>query len=243
MDNTERKWELAAKDVSSNVKHMWGTKRADKCCFSVSGDLDIDLWPWPSTSSEWGTKHVFLVNLLQISLAVPEITAENAVFCLWWPWPLTSDHDIQGRPSEGPNMSSLWIWHKSIVPKIFHTQKKSHRQCQKQNLMQCTACGKYDITGSSFWEIMTKVEWILITEAVHWWYICVSYYSRTHNSHHVSGWLLFIDRDCLLCLKLVADDATKKCFNLISSSSEFTSSVVIFGQTVTSSITGSLSRL
>ena len=38
--------------------------------FFVPGDLD--LWPWPSNSSERGTKHVFRVNLVQIHSAVPE---------------------------------------------------------------------------------------------------------------------------------------------------------------------------
>jgi len=34
---------------------------------------DLDLWPWPSNSSERGTKHVFCVNLTQIRSAVSEI--------------------------------------------------------------------------------------------------------------------------------------------------------------------------
>jgi len=34
---------------------------------------DLDLWPWPSNSSERGTKHVFRVNLAQIRSAVPDI--------------------------------------------------------------------------------------------------------------------------------------------------------------------------
>jgi len=34
---------------------------------------DLDLWPWPSNSSEWATKHVFPVNLAQIHSAVPDI--------------------------------------------------------------------------------------------------------------------------------------------------------------------------
>jgi len=34
---------------------------------------DLDLWPWPSNSFEWGTKHVFRVNFVQIRSAVPEI--------------------------------------------------------------------------------------------------------------------------------------------------------------------------
>jgi len=43
-----------------------------------------------------------------------------------WPWPLI--FDLQARPSEGPNMSSVWIWRKSVQrfpdPRYFmHTQK------------------------------------------------------------------------------------------------------------------------
>ena len=34
-------------------------------------------WPWPSHSSERGTKHVFRVNLSQIRSAVPEISHTN----------------------------------------------------------------------------------------------------------------------------------------------------------------------
>ena len=36
---------------------------------------------------------------------------------------LTFDLDLQTCPSEGPNTSSVWIWHKS-VPEIFHTLTK-----------------------------------------------------------------------------------------------------------------------
>jgi len=35
--------------------------------------LTYGLWPWPSNSSERGTKRVFLVNLAEIRAAVPEI--------------------------------------------------------------------------------------------------------------------------------------------------------------------------
>ena len=40
--------------------------------------------------------------------------AQNAVLCPWWPWPLTFNFDLQTRPSEGPNTSSVWIWRKSV---------------------------------------------------------------------------------------------------------------------------------
>ena len=55
----------------------------------------------------------------------------------------TFDLDIQTCPSKGPNMSSMWIWSKSVqqFPRYF-INKKSQRQRQKQNLMQFTACGK-----------------------------------------------------------------------------------------------------
>ena len=55
---------------------------------------------------------------------------------------LTFDLDIQTRPRKGPNMSSLWIWRKSIqrFPRYFIHKQESHRQRQKQNLMQFTAC-------------------------------------------------------------------------------------------------------
>ena len=42
-----------------------------KTLFFVRGDLDF--WPWHSNSSNWGTKHVFPVNLAQIRSADPDI--------------------------------------------------------------------------------------------------------------------------------------------------------------------------
>ena len=45
---------------------------ASKCCFLSLMTLTFDLWPWPSNSSEWGSKHVFRVNLAQILSAIPE---------------------------------------------------------------------------------------------------------------------------------------------------------------------------
>jgi len=42
-------------------------------------------------------------------------------------WPLTFDLDIQTRPSQGPNTSSLWIWRKSVRRSrdIWGTNKKN----------------------------------------------------------------------------------------------------------------------
>ena len=48
-------------------------------------------------------------------------------FLAWWPWALTFDLDLQTRPSEGPNTSSLWIWCKSVQrsPRYFIHNKKT----------------------------------------------------------------------------------------------------------------------
>jgi len=69
-------------------------------------------------------------------------------FCPWWPWPLTFDLDLQTRPIDGPNTSSLWIWRKSVqrFPRYFiHKQKNTDWRRQKQNLPQFTAvhCAVY----------------------------------------------------------------------------------------------------
>ena len=52
--------------------------------------------------------------------------ADKWRFCFQWPWSLTFDLDLQTRPSEGPNTSSVWIWRKSVqrFPRYFiHKQK------------------------------------------------------------------------------------------------------------------------
>jgi len=48
---------------------MQAAERAEKCRFFG----DLDLWPWPSNSSERGTKHMFRANLVQIHSAVLEV--------------------------------------------------------------------------------------------------------------------------------------------------------------------------
>jgi len=57
-----------------------------------------------------------------------------------WPW-----HSNFNCPSEGRNISSMWIWPRFIqrFPKYFIHEQKSHRQRQKQNLTQFTACGNF----------------------------------------------------------------------------------------------------
>jgi len=83
-------------------------------------------------------KHVIHVNLSQIRSAVPEISNEKPVF-------VCDDLDLQlqTRPSEGPNTSSVCICCKSVkwFPRYLIHKQKSHRQCEKHNFMQFTACG------------------------------------------------------------------------------------------------------
>ena len=47
--------------VCGPFHRCWGVMGVQ---FFVPGDLD--LWPWHSNLSEWGTKHVFPVNLAQV---------------------------------------------------------------------------------------------------------------------------------------------------------------------------------
>jgi len=45
---------------------------------------------------------------------------------------LTFDRDIQTRPSQGPNMSSLWIWRKSVQPFQRHLFTKTRNKRTKK---------------------------------------------------------------------------------------------------------------
>ena len=88
---------------------------------------------WHSNSSERGTKHVFHVNMSQISSVLPEISAENPVFLsvvalTFDLWSLTLTFKLV-------QASSLWIWCKSVQqqPRYFIHKQKIHRQRQKQN--------------------------------------------------------------------------------------------------------------
>jgi len=79
--------------------------------------------------------------------------AEKCRFCPWWPWPLTFDLDLQTRPSQGPNTSSVWSWPKSVqrFPRYFiHKQKPTDWRRQKQNPPQFTACGYKCAASDSF---------------------------------------------------------------------------------------------
>ena len=64
--------------------------------------------------------------------------AKNAVLSLVT---LTFDLDLQTRPSEGPNTSSVWIWRKSVqrFPGIFHTQTKNPQTDDAWNRTSCSS--------------------------------------------------------------------------------------------------------
>jgi len=87
--------------------------------------LTLELWPWPSTLCERGTKHVFRVNLAQIRSArsTPKtlfLAVVTLTFYLW-SWPSSSSE-------WGSNTPSLWICRKSVqrfVRYFIHKQKKS----------------------------------------------------------------------------------------------------------------------
>jgi len=55
------------------INRTQAAERPEKCRFLSLVTLTFDIWPWPSKSSERGTKHVFRVNSAQIRSAVPEI--------------------------------------------------------------------------------------------------------------------------------------------------------------------------
>jgi len=63
--------------------------------FIVHGDLVV--WPWPSNSSEWGTKHIFSVNLAQIHSTVPEIFHKR------------TRNLKQQQPFYGPLSGTTWV--------------------------------------------------------------------------------------------------------------------------------------
>jgi len=60
---------------------------------------------------------------------------KNAVFCPWWPWPLTLTFKlVRARDQTRFRVNLVQI--RSTLSEIFHTRTKqtSHRQCQRQNL-------------------------------------------------------------------------------------------------------------
>jgi len=60
---------------------------------------------------------------------------------------LNFDLDFKTRPGEGPNVSTVWIWRRSVqrFPRYFiHKRKTAEWRRQKQNLPQFRACGNND---------------------------------------------------------------------------------------------------
>jgi len=54
----------------------------------------------------------------------------------------------------------MWIWCKSVqwFLRYFTHKRKSHTQCQKQNLTQFTACGNHKSTADiSTWQLLTEM--------------------------------------------------------------------------------------
>jgi len=108
-------------------------------------------WPWPSNTSKRGTKHVFRMNLAQISSAISEISAENRVFLSL----VTLTFDLWPRHSNSSERQTKHVFPVNLVricsavPEIFHIQtKKVTDSSKKQNLTQFTACGNdYNKTG------------------------------------------------------------------------------------------------
>jgi len=75
----------------------------------------------------------------------------SSFFCLWWPWPLSSDLDIQTCPSEVPNTSSLWIWRKSFSRSrdVWFTNKMNEKKRAKDVLPNIDRTQTPEITPSS----------------------------------------------------------------------------------------------
>jgi len=65
-------FQLEAKDILLNTNTARRLPKRPKNGVLSLVTLTFNLWPWPSNSSERGTKHVFPVILAQIRSAVPE---------------------------------------------------------------------------------------------------------------------------------------------------------------------------
>jgi len=85
---------------------------AEKCRFLSLVTLTFVLWPWPSNSSERGTKHVFRENLVQIRSAVSEIfhtqkpqndVAKNRTFHIHRGWVNEDANRYGSRPRPRPH--------------------------------------------------------------------------------------------------------------------------------------------
>jgi len=65
--------EPRAAHFTPEINRTQAAERAEKMPLLSLVTLTFDIWPWPSNSSERGTKHIFRVNLPQIRSAIFEI--------------------------------------------------------------------------------------------------------------------------------------------------------------------------
>jgi len=166
------RWCSAAGEVTAGLAESNGSPTAGWMTYTVTCRLTActpGSAPGPTLGIEYGKRLPFTVTSSQlcstrrrrnfargggVHVGVRHTDSWRwSVFCHWWPWPLTFDLDIQTRPIEGLNMSSLWIWRKSDqrFPRYFIHKQKSHRQRQGQNLTQFTACDNQDICIAVCW--------------------------------------------------------------------------------------------
>jgi len=103
-------------------------QRAPPICGSAAIRLGIS----PHSSNGNNYKDV----LPNINCTQAAETTEKCCFCL-------CDLDLQTRPSEGPNTSSMWVWHKFVqrFQRYFIHNKSPDLWHRKQKLPQFTACG------------------------------------------------------------------------------------------------------
>jgi len=77
---------------------------------------------------------------------------------------VTLSFDLQGCPSKGPNMSSVWIWHKSVqwFPEIFHTQTKKQTGGAKNRTFCSSLCVIKILTVKNYTEQKTSLQYTLV---------------------------------------------------------------------------------
>jgi len=119
----------------------------DKCRLGTDFDLPVKHWRhgqrWCSTKTtvvsttrkQMPNMHTIYVlssqnqSKLEAKDVLPNVNrtevAERAEKCVFFV-PVVLTFDLQTCQTEGPNMSSVWIWCKSVqgFPEIFHTQTK-----------------------------------------------------------------------------------------------------------------------
>jgi len=126
--------------LNSWLLWQWSYKMFNACWRRVERPSE-----GPNTSSVWiWHKSVHTQTKLEAKDVLPNINRTQATerakkCCFFCP----GDLDLQTRPSDGPNMSYMWIWRKAIqwFPRYF-IHKKTNWRHQKQNFLQFTVCGK-----------------------------------------------------------------------------------------------------